>query len=213
MTTERRPSELARLSEVRRVGSERTTEVATILAAAFADDPLLAWLLADVAEADMSSHRVAWWRFMIRHAPPGAEMHVTGDGSAAACWHPAPAGPQPPGVVAGFRRMVEDLAPERATVVVESLARIGRRAPAEPHWHLAAVGVVPDRQSTGVGSRLLAPMLARCDRLGMPAYLESSNRRNLDFYERFGFRSTGEVATVDGQVALTLMWRSPATVR
>ena len=213
MTTERRPSELARLSEVRRVGSERTTEVATILAGAFAADPLLAWLLADVAEADMSTHRVAWWRFMIRHAPPGTELHVTGDGWAAACWHPAPAGPQPPDVVASFRRMVADLAPERATVVVESLARIGRRAPAEPHWHLAAVGVAPDHQSTGLGSRLLAPMLARCDRLGMPAYLESSNRRNLDFYRRLGFRPTGQVRTVDGQVALTLMWRSPATVR
>ena len=213
MSTERRPSELARLSEVRRVGSERASEVATVLAGAFAGDPLLAWLLADVAESDLPTGGVAWWRFMIRHAPPGTEIHVTGDGSAAACWHPAPGGPRPAAVVAQFRRMVEDLAPERAPVVLESLARISRRAPAEPHWHLAAVGVIPDRRSAGVGSRLLAPMLARCDRLGMPAYLESSNSRNLDFYRRLGFRSTGEVCTVDERVTLTLMWRLPGAPR
>ena len=213
MSTERRPSELARLSEVRRVGSERAGEVATVLASAFAGDPLLAWLLADVARSDLPTGGVTWWRFMIRHAPPGTEMHVTGDGSAAACWHPAPGGPRPAAVVAQFRRMVEDLAPERAPVVIESLARIGRRAPAEPHWHLAAVGVIPDRRGAGVGSRLLAPMLARCDRLGMPAYLESSNSRNLDFYRRLGFRSTGEVCTVDERVTLTLMWRLPGAPR
>ena len=194
MSTERRPSELARLSEVRRVGSERATEIAALLARAFAGDPLLAWLLADVAESDLPTSCVAWWRFMIRHAPP-------------------PEGPRPAAVVARFRRMVEDLAPERAPVVLESLARIGRRAPAEPHWHLAAVGVTPDRQNTGVGSRLLAPMLARCDRLGMPAYLESSNSRNLDFYRRLGFRATGEVCTVDERVTLTLMWRRAGEAR
>lgn len=209
MTAERRPSELARLSEVRRVGTERTAEVAGVLAGAFAADPLLAWLLADVAEAARPAAGVDWWSFMIRHAPPGTELHVTGDGSAAACWHPAPAGPQPPAVVAEFRRMVEGLAPRRAAVVLESLAGIARRAPAEPHWHLAAVGVAPERQGAGVGSRLLAAMLARCDRSATPAYLESSNRRNLDFYRRLGFGETGEVATVDGRVTLTLMWRPP----
>lgn len=209
MSAERRPSELARLAEVRRVGKERTAQVAAVLGEAFADDPLLVWLLEDVDAAERSERGVAWWRFMVTHAPRGTELHVTGDGSAAACWHPPGVGSLPPGVVADFRAMVAGLTDERAPLVLESLARIARRAPAEPHWHLAAVGVVPDRQGAGIGGRLLAAMLRRCDRLRTPAYLESSNPRNVGFYERLGFRVTGEVTTVDGRVPLTLMWRDP----
>ena len=213
MSSERRPSELARLAEVRRVGSERTAQVAGVLAEAFATDPLQAWLLEGVAADEREAWRTTWWSFMVTHAPPGTEVHVTGDGSGAACWHPPGAAQLPEGVVGDFRRMVGELAGERAPVVLASLARIARRAPAEPHWHLAAVGVVPDRQGEGLGARLLAPMLARCDRLGLAAYLESSNPRNLDFYERLGFAGCGEVRTVDERVPLTLMWRPPDPAR
>ena len=209
MSTERRPSELARLSEVRRVGTERTAQVAAVLADAFAADPLLTWLLSDVDAAERPGCRTAWWRFMVTNAPRGTEVHVTGDGSAAACWHPPAAGPLPRAVVARFRRMVGELTGERAPVVLESFSRFARCAPAEPHWHLAAVGVVPDRQGQGIGERLLGAMLRRCDRLQVPAYLESSNVGNIGFYERLGFRTTGEVSTADGRVTLTLMWRDP----
>ena len=210
MTTQRRPSELARLEEVRRVGRERTAQVAGVLAAAFAGDPLQAWLLEGVPAGERPGWRTAWWSFMVTHAPPGTEVHVTGDGSGAACWHPPGAGQLPAGVVGEFRRMVGEMAGERAPVVLASLTRFARRAPPEPHWHLAAVGVAPERQGEGLGARLLAPMLARCDRLGLPAYLESSNSRNVAFYERLGFAACGEVRTVDERVTLTLMWRPPA---
>ena len=207
MSAERRPSELARLGEVRRVGTERTAQVAAVLADAFAADPLLTWLLEDVDAAERPERRTAWWRFMVTNAPRGTELHVTGDNSAAACWHPPGAGSLPPAVVAKFRAMVGELTGERAPVVFESFSRFARCAPAEPHWHLAAVGVVPDSQGNGIGERLLGAMLGRCDRLGVPAYLESSNTRNVG---RLGFRSTGEASTVDGRVTLTLMWRDPA---
>ena len=213
MTDQRRPSELARLEEVRRVGSERTAQVAGVLAEAFAGDPLQAWLLEGVPADERVAWRTAWWSFMVTHAPPGTEVHVTGDGSGAACWHPPGAGQLPAEAVAEFRRMVGEMAGARAPVVLASLARIARRALAEPHWHLAAVGVAPDRQGEGLGARLLAPMLARCDRLGLPAYLESSNSRNLTLYERLGFATTGGVRTVDERVALTLMWRPPGPTR
>ena len=210
MSTERRPSELARLSEVRRVGTERTEQIAAILADAFAADPLFAWLLADVDAAERADRALAWWRFMVTHAPRGSELHMTGDGSAAACWHPPGVGSLPPAVVTGFRRMVGDVVGERAPVVFESFSRIARCAPPEPHWHLAAVGVVSGRRGRNLGSRLLAAMLGRCDRLRLPAYLESSSPRNVGFYERLGFRVSGEVSTADGRVPLTLMWRDPA---
>ena len=51
-------------------------------------------------------------------------------------------------------------------------------------------------------------MLNRIDRGGFPAYLESSNERNLDLYVRHGFRVTGEVAIPRGPT-IWPMWREP----
>ena len=80
--------------------------------------------------------------------------------------------------------------------------------PAEPHWYLGVLSTVPERQSQGMGSRALVPVLEVCDTEGLPAYLESSNSRNLPFYWRLGFESSGEIRVPDGPV-LYPMWRLP----
>jgi hypothetical protein len=43
-----------------------------------------------------------------------------------------------------------------------------------------------------LGSALLKTMLTRCDAERMPAYLETSYPENVPFYERRGFRVTGD---------------------
>lgn len=86
--------------------------------------------------------------------------------------------------------------------------RVEARHPREPHFYLAILGVDPPAQGTGIGSALLAPMLDRCDREGVPAYLESSRERNVPFYERHGFRVTEEVRLPRGP-AVWLMGREP----
>ena len=81
--------------------------------------------------------------------------------------------------------------------------------PKEPaHCYLRVIGCEPDRQGQGVGSRLMQPMLEQCDARGMPAYLESSNEKNVPLYRRHGFEVTGEVVTHLGPRAW-LMWRKP----
>ena len=52
-------------------------------------------------------------------------------------------------------------------------------------------------------------MLERCDAEGMPAYLESSNVRNLPFHARHGFEVTGEIEVGKGAPVVTTMWRRP----
>ena len=56
---------------------------------------------------------------------------------------------------------------------------------------------------------LLAENLARIDELGMPAYLESSNPKNVARYERLGFERIGEFTTPDASRAVATMWREP----
>ena len=45
-----------------------------------------------------------------------------------------------------------------------------------------------DKQGQGVGSSLVAPMLARADAEGLPCYLETMKERNVAFYEKHGFQ-------------------------
>jgi len=55
----------------------------------------------------------------------------------------------------------------------------------------------------------MQPVMEMCDREGVPAYLESSKERNIDFYSRFGFRVLEEVKLPRGP-KMWPMWRDPA---
>jgi hypothetical protein len=52
-------------------------------------------------------------------------------------------------------------------------------------------------------------VLARCDRDGIPAYLEATSAQSRRLFERHGFVATGTI-TPNGGPTLTAMWRDPA---
>jgi ribosomal protein S18 acetylase RimI-like enzyme len=62
-----------------------------------------------------------------------------------------------------------------------------RLHPPDRHWYLETMGVAPSAQRLGIGSRLLAPALELADRDRVDCYLETSDRDNVEFYERHGF--------------------------
>lgn len=75
---------------------------------------------------------------------------------------------------------------------------MGRHHPREPHWYLAVLGTDPNAQRAGLASAILEPVLERCDREGLPAYLESSKASNIPFYNKHGFEVTGELQVPGG---------------
>ena len=89
------------------------------------------------------------------------------------------------------------------------LGAMEKAHPSEPHYYLEAIGTRQDWQSKGVGSAVMAAMLERCDREGLPAYLESSNPRNIPFYARHGFEVRPLVPLPPGAPPMTPMWREP----
>jgi ribosomal protein S18 acetylase RimI-like enzyme len=71
-----------------------------------------------------------------------------------------------------------------------------RAHPSDPHWYLVVLGIRPEAQRQGIGSRLVEPVLDRADREGVDCYLETADRANVAYYERFGF------SVVDGALPL-----------
>jgi GNAT superfamily N-acetyltransferase len=80
--------------------------------------------------------------------------------------------------------------------------------PREPHHYLFLLGVDPSMQGRGVGRTLIGPILERCDRDSLPAYLETATERNIPFYQSLGFVVTGEHHIEDGPL-MRFMRRAP----
>lgn len=184
--------------------------VTDVLTAAFADDPVQQWLFAPAADPDTG--RRALFEIFVQDYFWLGHLHVVADRSGvagAALWAPPDRNP-----LQGERLedLLAALGPHLGEETVPRLAELGRAAehrPAEPHFYLGIVGVDPARQSAGYGSALLAPTLAECDRTGAVAHLESSNERNVAFYERWGFRIVHVIRCGGDGPPLTIMTRPP----
>jgi ribosomal protein S18 acetylase RimI-like enzyme len=77
------------------------------------------------------------------------------------------------------------------------------------HWYLGYVGVAPGHQGQGIGAALLREVLVKADADAVPAYLESSNERNLSLYERHGFVVTKAFQALGRGPTIWRMWREP----
>jgi ribosomal protein S18 acetylase RimI-like enzyme len=83
--------------------------------------------------------------------------------------------------------------------------------PKEPtHWYLGYLGVRCDSQGQGIGSLMLREVLDHADAAAVPAYLESSNEKNLSLYERHGFAVTKAYPALGRGPTIWRMWRDPA---
>jgi GNAT superfamily N-acetyltransferase len=188
-------------AQVRRAHDGDTRPVSLVLARAFRDDPVHRWILP--GEFDWALASDAFFAMVMRDMLRHESVFTTEVCEGAALWIPPyPAAATLRERLAMAARWYVALG-RRASEVGVQLARIERAHPPEPHWYLAVLGIDPRHQGRGLGSALLGPILARCDADRVPAYLESSKRSNVPFYERHGFRLLGELAIAGGPV----IWR------
>jgi ribosomal protein S18 acetylase RimI-like enzyme len=71
------------------------------------------------------------------------------------------------------------------------------------------LGVDPPRQGQGVGSALMAPVLARADAAAQPCYLETNKEINVKLYTKHGFEVQFEGDIPNGGPYLWTMKRMP----
>lgn len=185
--------------------------LAAMLARAFDDDPVLRFMLSSARRRDHYARRFFAWQ--LRRLLSGEQVHVVGEGHAAAiwalpnCWRENSA----EGLSLALR-MLPAVA-RRLPRVTASIVMLERRHPRVPHMYLSVLGCEPEAQGRGFGSAAIAPGLEFADAEGLPAYLESSKERNLDFYARFGFRVMEGLQLPGGGPSVWPMWREPSGSR
>jgi GNAT superfamily N-acetyltransferase len=180
-------------------GCER---IIALLTLAFVGDPPSRWLYPE------ARHYIERFPDFARALAGKAFAHGTADivedGRGAALW--LPPGVQPDDDA--LERVLKDAVGERLEETAKLFETMARYHPAEPHWFLPLMGVDPLWQGAGIGSALLQHALDRCDRERKPAYLESTNPRNIPFYRRFGFEVLGTIEAA-GCPPISPMLRRP----
>ena len=192
---------MAAASEVKSAGANIRSSVISTIVLGFVADPMARWVWRDSSE-------------YLRVMPPFVDAfggrafeHGTADIAegvrAAALW-------LPPGVEPDEAKMdaimEETLRPEISEDIAAVMKGMAEHHPREPHWYLPLVAADPNWIGQGLGSLLMKHALRRCDEEGVAAYLESSNPRNISFYERHGFKIVGKIQSGSSPV-LTPMLR------
>lgn len=194
-------------SDVGKAAASDLPQIVGAVARSFYEDPIFNWIgpndgrrLRELERGfDLFSRRV-WF--------PHDETFTTNRLIGAAFW-------MPPGTwhLSVFKQL--SMLPAMALITRGDLPRllsllnaIEAKHPHEPHYYLPLIGISPEWQGRGFGSALLRPILERCDREGLPAYLEPSSPRNRALYERHGFAVVEEMRVWDSP-PLWRMWREP----
>jgi ribosomal protein S18 acetylase RimI-like enzyme len=86
-----------------------------------------------------------------------------------------------------IRFILNVIGPERLLRVLKRENYIKKFHPDEEYIYLWFLGVLPEWQGNGTGSKMLSELIDLADKINLPIYLETSNPRNLELYKRFGF--------------------------
>jgi ribosomal protein S18 acetylase RimI-like enzyme len=191
---------------IRRAGEADRELIVHLLDEAFADDPVSAWVFPDEEYRRRVHHRLmaAFTDVVLEEG----WIDLAEDGTACALWLSVPEGEHEDEEGPAELRRAVDPANER----VERIGRLtaGIHPTDRAHAYLWMIGVAPDRQGAGLGTALVEHVLERCDRDGVPAYLEASNARSRALYERLGFAVLPDrVLDLPDGPRMWPMWREP----
>jgi ribosomal protein S18 acetylase RimI-like enzyme len=183
------------------------------LAAAFAADPVFDWFLKE--GPGRPAVLIDFFRLVLKlTGPQGARVERPADGGAAALWlRSEDMGDFPlAGELSIAALMLRGCGLGRIRRVLAVRAAMDAHHPQDrAHDYLYFLGVRPQFQGLGIGSRLLRSHLAGLDAAGRPAFLETGNPRTLTLYQSHGFAITGDYRPAGGGPVLWTLWREPQT--
>ncbi len=183
---------------------------ADVLARAFQGDPMFAYLEPDGLRR---ARRLPWFFGAALRLGRQQGRVVIDEDRGAAIWLPPgrtaiglPAVVRS-GLVAAPLRLGLG-ASQRFAELTAAFEEAGQGVHGDSYWHLFILGVEPRSQGLGIGSRLVAPVLAEADTTRRPCYLETLAESNLGFYRRHGFE-VAEHLRPEGLPEFWTMLRAP----
>ncbi|MFF7274058.1 GNAT family N-acetyltransferase [Streptomyces griseorubiginosus] len=183
--------------------------VARLLDSAFQDDPVSGWIFPG-EECRRTTHPRLMAAFVDIVLEEG-RIDVTEDGAACALWLSVPA--ESAEDEEGFAALREALDPDNERIEQIGTLTAEVHPAGRAHEYLWMIGVAPGRQGEGLGTALLGSVLERCDREGVPAYLEASSERSRALYERLGFELVDRPLDLPDGPQMWPMWREPSSAR
>jgi GNAT superfamily N-acetyltransferase len=197
-------------TSLRRAARQEWRELGEITGDAFVADPVVNWMCGTPAGIQSMFTTLAR-AIYLRHG----HCYFAGD-DGAAMWLPpgAEAAPGNQGSLAyalGLLRFVAGQLRHGTSGAIRrgmALADLMEQwHPKEPHLYLFSIATRQRARGKGLGKALLAPMLAHCDREGIPVYLENSNPDNSGFYGTHGFERLGLFHVAEDGPVMEPMWR------
>jgi ribosomal protein S18 acetylase RimI-like enzyme len=180
------------------------SHVAAVLSSAFNDDPIFSWMIPDrIRRAKLLQ---PFFELFADAFIPHDATFVTE--SSVAMWAPVGVAVPSDAEAEQFVTTLLEMCGPDAARGEAVMGTIESHHPDDPAAHLQFVGVAAGSQGRGLGSAVMAPMLAACDRDGTPAFLVSTSEGSRRLYERHGF-GVMEVLRVDDCPPLWNMWREP----
>jgi ribosomal protein S18 acetylase RimI-like enzyme len=170
---------------------------------AFVADPATRWVWPDPQK--YLSHFSSFARAFGGKAFAYESAHYVGNYSGAALWLPPNVHPDVDQLISLLQSTGSDEAKKDGPEVFEKMSSYH---PNEPHWYLPLLGVDPLHHGKGLGSALMQHAIVTCDLDNKFAYLESSNPKNIPFYERHGFELLGTIQ-VNTSPSIFPMLRKP----
>lgn len=190
---------------VRAATAEDAGALTALLAAAFHQDAVAAWIFPDpVRRAELLPD---FFEVLF-------DICVQAGGAYTTAGRDAVLLSTPPGHVPDGRsgRRLLASAAERGEAL-EYVSRLqDARRPATPHHYFQFVGARADRRSAGLGAVLTRHLADRADREGVPSYAEASSGPGRVLARRHGFSVQGSAITVADGVTLQPMWRGADVV-
>jgi len=173
---------------VQSASQDRRKAVLDIMTLGFASDPVMRWTWPDPATFLATFPKIA--EGFGGRGFAHDSVFETICGRAAAMW-------LPPDVEPDSEAMAEasaaSIRPDRIEETNAFFSQMADYHPQEPCWYLPLIAADPAHTGQGLGAALMRHALAKVDADGLPAYLESSNPRNISLYQRYGFEVMGEI--------------------
>lgn len=159
---------------------------------AFADDPIVRWLIPD--DEEYAADQVRFFTPVVMRWRVHDTIWCTDEGVAAAGWNP-PGRPE--------ADVVDPDPMEHPAWRVERFAALREQmiahTPPEMHWHLNMLATHPDWQRQGLAGALMRVVFELADVASLACYLETETPANVAYYRHHGFevRSEWDVSTTD----------------